>query len=300
MRPACNHLLILLFIFTFITITKGKSQVVTDSTLMYQIETIDGNLYAGKVLKSDDSKIMRLHTENLGDISIPVKTIKQIQALKPEQIKNGELWPESPHSTRYFYLPNGYGLKQGEGYYQNTWVLFNQVSYGFTDNFSVGVGLIPTFLFGVNGAPVWITPKFSFPVVKDHWNLGVGAIVGTYIGEGSSSNFGGLTYGVSTFGPRDKNITIGLGYAFFNSEWSSTPLFSLGGTIRTGKRHYLVTENYMVFSNNEMVAMLWGGGRFVSKHLAVDYGFIVPAGPGVDRIIAFPWLGITVPFGHSD
>ena len=273
------------------------SQEYPDSLAIYQVETIDGNVFIGKILSKDEKAIV-LKTENLGILNIQFKNIKEVKEVKAQNIVNGELWPENPHVSRYFYLPNGYGLNKGEGYYQNTWVLFNQVSYGFTDNFSMGLGLIPTFLFGVGGAPIWITPKFSFPVKKDKWNMGAGAIIGTYVGEnGGDSPLIGMVYGVSTFGSRDQNVTVGAGYGFADDEWSNIPVFSLGGTVRTGERHYLMAENYFFFSRDGSLALLWLGGRFASRHLAIDYGGIIPISPDMNSLIVIPWLSITVPFG---
>ncbi len=287
--------ILLLFLMPHVS----KAQETNDSLTYYQVETVDGNVFIGKIL-SKDEKMVVLKTDNLGVLNISFKNIKEIKPLTTKNIVKGELWPENPHATRYFYLPNGYGLKKGEGYYQNTWVLFNQVSYGLTDNFSMGAGLIPTFLFGANGVPVWITPKLSFPVKKDKWNIGVGAIVGTYLGENSGDvPILGLAYGVSTFGSMDKNFTIGAGYGFIDNDWGQTPVISLGGTVRTGKKHYLLTENYFFFIDEDILAMIWVGGRFASNHLAIDYGLIIPAGTDMNTLVAIPWLGLTVPFGSK-
>jgi hypothetical protein len=62
-------------------------------------------------------------------------------------------------------------------------VLFNQGGYGVTNYFSIGAGILPVFLFGGGATPVWITPKFSIPVVIDKFNVGAGALAGTVLGE---------------------------------------------------------------------------------------------------------------------
>jgi len=289
--------LVSIIVLIVLVILPAKAQEKRDSIPLYQVETMDGNIYNGTII-SKDEQLLVLKTVNLGEIKIPVSTIKKIEELIPTQIKKGEVWFENPHGTRYFYLPNGYGLRKGEGYYQNAWVMFNQVSYGITNNFSLGAGLVPTFLFGDNGVPLWITPKFSFPIKKDKWNLGLGAIAFKYFTSSFNSPTVGIVYGVSTFGPSDKNFTVGAGYAFADGEFTSRPIVSFGGTYRTGKRHYLVTENYIFFGDGESLALIWFGGRFVSKHLAIDYGLITPAGPQVQQWVGIPWLSITVPFGN--
>ncbi len=295
MRPN-NYLLLILMLLLCVSL---NAQNKNDSTMLYQVETLDGNVFVGRVISSTDAKIV-LRTENFGTVEIAKAKIKKMKSVETSNVIEGEVWPENPHASRYFYLPNGYGLKAGEGYYQNTWVLFNQVSYGFTDNFSMGLGTIPVFLFGVRGAPVWITPKLSFPMVKDRWNIGAGAIMGTYVGRSSGSRpIVGMIYGVTTHGTRDKNFTAGAGFAFAGDQWANTPVISLGGTIRTGKRHYFLTENYFFFGDGQMGTLLWLGGRFASRHLAIDYGGIIPVFPDMNTLVVMPWLSITVPFGKN-
>lgn len=274
-----------------------RAQEKNDTTVVYQVETTDGNVFAGRIISKDDKMIV-FKTENLGLIHIPFKNVKSLKEVKKQNLVEGELWPENPHASRYFYSPNGYGLKKGEGYYQNTWVLFNQLSYGITSNFSMGAGLIPIFLFGADGAAFWFTPKLSFPIKKDKLNIGAGAIMGTYLDKNSTDNlWTGMAYGVSTFGSIDRNFTAGAGFAFAGGEWASTPVFSLGGVIRTGKHHYLLTENYFFVGKEVTAAMIWLGGRFASRHLAIDYGGIIPVSANMSRLIIIPWLSITVPFG---
>lgn len=73
--------------------------------------------------------------------------------------------------NRYFFMNNNLGVPKGRGYYQNTWIFFNQFSYGVTDNFSIAAGLIPGFLFKTY-TPMWIVPSISIPVAKDKFSIG--------------------------------------------------------------------------------------------------------------------------------
>ncbi len=119
-----------------------------------------------------------------------------MEPVKKAQIVDGEFWYDSPSNTRYFWSPNGYGLRKGEGYYQNNWILLNQATYGFSDHFSIGAGIVPTFLFGDSGLPFWITPKISVPIQKDQLNLGAGLLYINAIGSDSDIGGGaGITYG---------------------------------------------------------------------------------------------------------
>ncbi len=188
------------------------------------------------------------------------------------------------------------GLKKGEGYYQNIWVLFNQVSYGVTNYFSIGAGIVPVFLFGGGATPVWITPKFSIPVVKDKFNVGVGALVGTVIGE-AETGFG-LLYGLTTAGSRDMNITLGAGYGVSGSGWAKSPVISLSALARTGAKGYLMTENYYFNIDGEALVLLSAGFRYVIKKAGIDFGLVMPVQEDL-TFFAIPWLGVTIPFGNK-
>ena len=262
--------------------------------ILWNIETADGNEYFGKILKRDPNEIV-LETENLGIITIRMDQVRSMRVVNPQQIIDGEVWMENPQAARYFWAPNGYSLKRGEGYYQNVWVMFNQVSVGVTDQFSLGIGTVPLFFFGTV-TPVWITPKVSIPIKKDKVNMGAGALLGTVIGE-EESGFG-LAYGVATFGSRDKNLNVGLGYGFAGGEWADTPTITVSGMIRTGRRGYLLTENYILDAGESNFVMLSLGGRVVWSKLSLDFGGFIPAGGDVDTFIIVPWLGFVVPFGR--
>jgi len=270
------------------------------SEIIYQdlvtIETNDGNEFIGKIVKEDYNTIT-IKTQKFGEITISKSDIKTKHQIEVQQIKDGKYWFPNPQSTRYFWSPNGYGLKKGEGYYQNIWVLWNQFSYGITNNVSVGGGIIPTFLFGAP-TPVFGTIKFSVPFVKNKFNIAAGAIGGAVIGEG---DFGGLgiVYGLATVGSHDANITFGMGYGFFDGEWSQSPMFNINGMFRVSSRGYIITENYIIPESGETVVLFSLGGRSIIKKAALDYGLIVPfSGYGVE--IAIPWLGFTLPFGKTN
>lgn len=271
-----------------------EEAAVADTLPLWLVETIDDNEYTGQILDQDAERLI-LKTEALGVISIPKANIRRIVNLQGIQVVSGQVWFENPQATRYFWAPNGYSLKPGEGYYQNVWVLFNQASIGLSRNFSVGVGMMPLFLFSGTPSPAWVTPKLSIPVKKDKVNLGAGALFATIIGE--DAGFAGIAYGIATFGSRDKNFTAGLGYGFADGEWADAPILNLSAMIRTGRRGYFLTENYFASFDGEFTLVLFAGGRRVGKGFSLDYGLILPTTAG--EFIAIPWLGIIVPFGSK-
>lgn len=283
----------LFFVLLFAT-TVVKAQT-KDSTIV-KIETTDGNEFIGEIVSQDSLKVV-LKTDKLGELSIARADIRYQETIDVQQIKDGKLWFANPQSTRYFWSPNGYGLKKGEGYYQNIWVLWNQFSYGLSDNFSLGAGIIPTFLFAGAPTPIFATAKFSIPVKKNKVNLGGGAIVGTVLGEENTGL--GILYGLSTFGSPDNNVTFGLGYGFAAGDWTNTPMINVNGMFRVSSRGYFITENYFISSDGESILLMMLGGRWIIKKAALDYGLVIPVGD-IGTFIAIPWLGFTVPFGKHN
>jgi len=285
--------LYLFIIFTFCLSSIGYSQ--TD-TLSYFIETNDGNVYQGKIIDKNDL-IIKFSTSNIGTISIQQSDIKKIHAIEKKQIKKGKYWKENPQSTRYFFSPNGFGLKAGEGYYQNVWVLINSATIGVTDYFSLGLGIIPTFFFGGSPTPVWMTAKVSIPVSKENLSLGIGALGGTIIGE-NDTEFA-ILYGITTIGNKDNNVSFGLGYGYAGDSWAKSPMINVNFMFRTGPRGYFISENYYMRTGSTDNLIFSFGGRVIIKDAGLDYGLIVPFFGNMDQFIAIPWLGITIPFGNK-
>lgn len=265
----------------------------------YRIETNNGNEFIGKII-AQDLQTVRLRTEALGEITIRKVDIREIEDVSAHRIIGGTLWFDNPQATRYFWQPNGYGVKKGEAYYQNVWVLFNQFTLGVSDNFSIGAGMVPLFLFGGAPTPIWANAKFSVPVKPGQLNLGGGVLAGTVIGndgdEATSSGFG-VAYGISTFGSRDKNFSIGFGYGFAGGDWASKPTISLSAMVRTGPRGYLLTENYYLGSADDGLVLISLGARRIVKRTGIDFGLFMPFSKDIGTVVGIPWLGITTPLG---
>lgn len=274
----------------------GVAQLPQDSSLVY-IEMTDGNEFIGTLVSEDNVKI-ELITEKLGRIVIRKVDIKNRKTISANQIVEGRLWFENPQATRYFWAPNGYGLKKGEGNYQNIYVLWNQFSIGVTDNFSVGAGVIPLFLFDGAPTPVFVTPKISIPIKKDKINLGAGVLAGTILGEDFDSF--GLLYGLSTFGSRDKNVSVGLAYGFAGGEWANSPLVNVSSLIRASNRMYFVTENYILPFDEASGVVIGLGGRWIIKKAALDFMLGIPVIEDMGAFLAVPIIGFTIPFGNTN
>jgi hypothetical protein len=263
-----------------------------DSTL-HRVETTDGNVFIGTLVTEDDQEVV-LTTERLGTITIARADIRRMRAIEPDRLRDGEYWFANPQSTRYFFAPNAIGLPAGGGYYQNTWIFLNNVNVGVTRNFSMGAGTVPVFLLGASALPFWLLPKVSVSTPADNVHLAAGAVLGGILGADGEG--AGLVYGVTTLGSRDANLSIGLGYGYAGSEWSSTPALTLSGMARVGRTTYLITENY-AFPGSDVAGIISFGFRWAPEHFAVDFGLVRPLDVE-EGFIGVPWLGVTIPFGR--
>lgn len=283
---------ILFLAFLFIA---GLSRAQTADTTLVHIEMTDGNEFVGTIVSEDESVVVLL-TGVLGEIRIPKSHIKSRELIGSKKMVEGKFWFDNPQSTRYFWAPNGYGLKKGEWSYQNIWVLWNQFSVGVTDNFSFGAGIIPLFLFDGSPTPVFITPKVSIPLQNEKINLGAGLLAGTVLGEDMSTF--GLLYGLTTFGSRDKNMSVGIAYGFAGGEWAKSPLVNVSAMIRSSPRMYFVTENYILPFEDAKGVVLGLGGRWIIKKAALDFMVGIPLVEDMGGFLVVPVIGFTIPFGN--
>lgn len=287
-----NKLILSVFFLLTSLNTFGQTIPIEDSTRVYIIRTVDKNEFTGVIIYKD-LDVITLATEEYGNLNIKLSNIKSIDEVKPNEIVNGQVWPNNPQSSRYFWAPSGYGIDKGEVYYQNIWVLFNQFSFGVTDYFSISAGIVPLFLFAGTSTPVWVVPKFSIPAIKDKLNFGAGAMAGTILGE-SESGFG-ILFGDVTVGGRNRNATLSVGYGYAAGEFSKGITINFSGLTRISKNVYLITENYLIYSEGQSIGIFSFGGRSIINRIGVDYALVLPYGTGLDINFVLPLLGITLP-----
>lgn len=286
----------LAFILVGLSYSFAQEKAVADTTHFYRVETLDGNTFVGSISAEDNSSIT-IATEKLGPIRILKSDIRTQTLLTNVQQKNGQYWLPNPQSTRYFWAPNGYGLAEGESYYQNIWILYNQFTWGLTNHFSLSAGTMPLFLFAGAPTPVWVVPKFSIPVTADKFNIGAGAFLGTVLGEDVGAF--GLLFGTFTFGSKDRNVSLGLAQGFSTNGFADIPVFNFSTLNRIGPKGYFITENYLIVADGEVGVLFSVGGRSIIRNIGLDYSLGIPIIPDMGSFVALPLLGVTVPMGKN-
>jgi hypothetical protein len=184
-----------------------------------------------------------------------------------------------PNPTRLFFGPTGRSIKKGEGYVGVYELFLPFVQVGITDRLSIGGGT--PLVFGQGGdRPFWITPKFQ---VQES------AKVSTSVGALHFLNIDdidlGIAYLASTIGTTDNAVTLGVGWAYVNTNDDNEGAWvaMIGGERRVGRKVKLITENY-VFNGG---GILSGGIRFLGESLSADLGLFAPLN-GFDGLVALP------------
>ena len=158
----------------------------------------------------------------------------------------------------------------------------NFINYGVTDHFSIGGGFEFISL-------VFITPKFGTKIA-DGFYLSSGAFL-----IFSSDIIAGIPFVTGTYGGKESNISLGIGYAFANGEISQNPVLSFSATHRIHDNFSLLTENYFISSSSFSTYFGIHGIRAVSKRNAFDFGAIVI--PEIAEYIpALPYVGYSRAF----
>jgi hypothetical protein len=215
-----------------------------------------------------------------------------MSVVRQETMVEGVFWPDNPQATRYFWAPNGYSMGQGEVYYQNIWVLYNQVSIGISEIFSLQLRNRPTLFIRVRvSRPFGWSPRSLSQLQGDKIQVGAGAFLGAMLGE---SEFFGIAFGSTTFGSRDRNTTVAMGWGFTGDGWARSPLVNISFMARSSPRGYFLSENYLIPGDDTVVILSAGGRRIIGSGLGLDFGLFLPLGGGTG-FIALPFLGMTVP-----
>ena len=290
MRPIVL-LLIALLSLNFGSAQSTVSPEATDPSYV-RLVMFDGTSRMGELLESSDSEIV-IETMQLGVVRVPkylVKGMTTLAAREYEQLVvafEGRELALNPQSSRYFFAPSGFQLRQGEGYFQSN-IALNSVSFGVSENITIG-GLIS---FAGAGGSVKIGKQLSSNTYASFGGIGFM----DYYGELDRPV--GLVFANMTWGTEDRNITFNLGtgtkfedgigqvYAYttdsteyywspgqydysytiteYDQEWVRPLLVNISGMNRISENRWFITENYWVQN-------LRYSSRITGANLAVSY-----------------------------
>lgn len=286
-----------------IDLVKNK-YIQNDTTSLYSVYFKDGSIING-IIKTFTNNTVSLYSENVGQIELQTTNI--IQIIKKEEVKTSTVSRENPHYSRYFYAPSAMPADKGEGYFQDIYLLFLSANYSVTSHTTIGAGfsIIPGISLGDQA--FFVNAKVAYKQTERFY-LGGG---GLYFSLGEIGGDIGIGYLVGTYGTKNHNATLGIGYGFSGDKLMETPVFTLCGMTRLSKRISFMTENWFGTVNyNECIqpdcmeyrkvrefhCLISYGLRFFSENISVDIAFMnvptseemyFPGIPYIDFVVRF-------------
>ncbi len=199
---------------------------ITKANIKYQAEnggsgptdvltTTDGTVRVGYII-SDDGREVLFMDNTIGKVFISKEKVKSIIPFSKSVESLGQTataefsGPEGPFTTRYVFATNALPIRKGENY-----AMINlygpEVHISVTDRLTVG--FMTTWIV----SPFVLAAKYSIPTKNEKVNFGIGTMIGSSGYINSFRGWGGLHWGMVTFGDRLKNITISAGYSYINT-----------------------------------------------------------------------------------
>jgi hypothetical protein len=295
----CRYLLAFLFLAVASTAEAQRTAIdsvkLTDTTVIHVVKLRDGSTLVGRITAmATDSIRLRL---NQGEVSLARSGISEVRQVPAALMRNGQYWFENPHSTRLLFSSTAYPLEKGTGYYGNTWLFIHTFAAGLTDRFTLGGGATTIPGIALNENLFFLLPKYTV-ISRPRVQFALGALVGLlpFNDDDFDDAFesAGLLYGVSTFGTRESNVSVGAAWGYAGGEFTSQPGVMVGGQGRIARRLSLISENWFFRNGDDTEGALSYGLRFLGENISADLAWVSPL--GVDARIGFPWLGFAFKF----
>ena len=268
---------------TFDVSAQDTQSAATNNTRYVRLLLQNGGMFEGEVLEIDESTFL-INTMDLGKMRITKTDISSITYISADEVgqmtfsnRKGDI---NPQPTRYYFAPSGLQLKKGEGYYQNAWLIYNQVSYGVSDHFTVGMSMTP---FGTGGT-VKLGTKLS-----DKVSVSAGGIaLVPFTGDSPV----GIGFANITFGDERKNLSISSGLGF-SDDGDNITLLNVSAMLEMSSNMWIISENYHIVEDELTIISM--GVRRASRTRDILWDYALVAIPS-EEIFGIPWLSCTIPF----
>ena len=227
----------------------SQAEGITDSTKIITMN--NGDVRIGVII-SDDGRELLISTLDIGKIYLRKQDIKNIKPYNPEagEIVDGDFLANSPFTTRYYFTTNARPLKKGEDYVM-IHLYGPEVHFSVNERFSIGI--MTTWI----ASPFVLAGKYSIPTKNPNVNFGIGTLLGTSGYLNTFRGFGGLHWGMATFGDERQNVTVSLGYSYMNpGDYNSprlvtAPVLSFAGIKKIGKRASFFFDSMIFFGSKK-------------------------------------------------
>ncbi|MGQ0538660.1 MAG: hypothetical protein ACT4R6_06915 [Gemmatimonadaceae bacterium] len=265
-------------------------RVLSDTTRVQVLQMRDGTTLVGRVtaVRGDSVEIRTAG----GEVIVARSAVRRVRERSASAMRGGEYWPAEPNETRHFFAPTGRMLRQGDAYFCDIWVFLLCLTGGLTDRITFGGGMTVVPGIDISDNVFYLTPKVGV-YNSERVNVALGAFAGwSGLVTDAAASFGVL-YGVGTFGEADRNVSAGLGYAYYSDELADRPLLLAGTKLRISRGTAFISENYVLPGSQGGIVSF--GLRFFGERVAGDVALWRYVGKDdAGQGIGFPFVGLTV------
>jgi hypothetical protein len=201
----------------------GQTENTDTERKLMRIVMKDGSERIGYIL-SDDGREILLETKSIGNVYLNKSEIASIEEIPEDKVDKfiNEKPGKDAFTTRYYFTTNAIPLEKGEHYGMIN-LYGPEVHYTPADNLSVGI------MTSWIASPFVLALKYTIPTQNEKVNFGLGTLFGTSGYLNMFQGFGGLHWGMITFGDKDKNLTISGGISYLQAGLSDR-IYEIPGT----------------------------------------------------------------------
>jgi hypothetical protein len=275
----------------------------------------DGGTLVGTVVAEDEGSL-RLRTRSGVELELPREAVAA-RGPAPAATEARAASPRSdPNESRLMFAPTGRPLGKGNGYFSDHYVLFPGFAVGLTDNLSLAGGVSTIPAISLEEQVFYLSASSGFRLGRNT-ALAVGGFVA---GSGGDVGLEGVAalFGVATFGPSDRSLSLGVAalaereyessfgprgeYLGETSAWRfrDAPVVMIGGSLRLSRSISLISESWLLLGDDfDLAEQPFGFAlRFFGGRLSADVG-VVLVKEVIDEGFPVPWLSFSYHFGPS-
>jgi hypothetical protein len=197
-----------------------------------EVTLIDGSTVYGRIVREDDTLVV-LESDSLGTMRIPRERIRGIEyeTAQPSSTSN---WREDPDRNSLLLAPTAETLPQGDVYYRNFMILFNNLGYAVTDDLNLSV--MAAFPVTSDVRIVSLGAKFRL-VSRDRSPVSLATAFSTWIVDDENLS---TVSGIMSAGNSRRSFTAAVNYGFADGDGEL--FFLLGADLQVGAGTKLIAE----------------------------------------------------------
>jgi hypothetical protein len=237
----------------------------------------------------------------------PALRLIQPSSAPPSYKRVFSTWKDNPHASHTFFAPSAIPLRQGQGYYQNSYVLMHSAWFAPLNEVSIGGGFqVMSVLASLRPGQKKLPGYFLAMKIGKRLQPGIHAgiyAVGTQLSNDppfqDSLDTGrkmGAVIGQCTIGTMEAHATLNFGYGVTGIGLTRKPLFGFSAQWRFTEPLAIITENWVLNFGVDAFPVYTLGVRFIHRKLGADAALVYnkDLSEGVGPVL--PYFGFSLLF----